>query len=293
MKILLTGGSGFLGSALAHHLHSLGADISLLVRPTSNIERLQDIKRSLNIVSAAVDEQIETLIGNEQPDVVIHTACSYGRRGEPISQLVNANISFGLKILNSLEKVGKEVTFINTGTVLDASVSQYALTKHHFSQLGEIYARDSRGWLRFINVQLQHMYGPGDDRTKFTSYVIQACYDNEPEIHLTEGLQKRDFIYIDDVVSAYETLIRKRDNFHGFNNVELGCGVAPTVRQFVETAHRLLNSGSKLLFGSVPYRPNEAMCCQADTSLLKSMGWEPSYTLESGLKKMIQLEFNK
>jgi CDP-paratose synthetase len=73
-------------------------------------------------------------------------------------------------------------------------------------------------------------------------------------------------------------------------DVDVGTGVAPTIKDFVELVHRLTKSTSKLLFGSVPYRAHEAMHCQADISLLTKIGWSPQYSLESGIKKTIQIE---
>ena len=68
-------------------------------------------------------------------------------------------------------------------------------------------------------------------------------------------------------------------------------GVAPTVREFVETVHRLTSSRTKLNFGRLNYRPNEAMLCQANISHMKALGWQPRFDLHAGLKKTIELEF--
>lgn len=237
--------------------------------------------------------EISAFVHHFQPEVVIHTACAYGRRGESTLQLVETNLQFGLVVLQALQDVDRSVTFINTGTVLLPEVSPYALAKHQFAQWGRLMAAQSSGRLRFVNVLLQHMYGPNDDPSKFTTYVVHACSRNDHELKLTAGEQLRDFIYIDDVVSAYSVLIEQRHRLEPMLDIEVGSGVAPTVREFVETVHRLTASRTKLLFGAVPYRANEAMHCQADISRMNMLGWEPKFDLESGLKKTIALEFSK
>ena len=293
MRILLTGASGFLGSALARHFVAAGNKVSLILRPSSRLLRLHDIKGAFDIERCATDCEISEFILRVNPDVVIHTACTYDRKGENILEIVDTNVRFGLQLLKSIKLLEKSITFINTGTDLPPEVSQYALTKHQFSQWGKVVAAQSLGQLRFINVLLQHMYGPGDDQSKFTSHVIHACQSNVPNLKLTLGEQKRDFVYIDDVVNGYDSLIKCKDMFDPFIDVPIGSGTAPTVRQFIELVHSLTGSSTQLDFGVIPYRDNEAMHCQADLKIMTQIGWKPIYDLESGLKKYIEMEFLK
>jgi nucleoside-diphosphate-sugar epimerase len=290
LKILLTGASGFLGSALARHLSSAGYQVALLLRPTSQLSRLTGLENDFWIGRCESDIDVDLFVKQVQPEVVIHTACSYGRRGETIVQIADANIRFGLLILQSLANTGRSFTFINTGTVLPPDVSTYALSKHQFIHWGRIAAAQSAGRWRFVNVLLQHMYGPGDDPSKFTTHVIHACLRNEPELKLTQGMQKRDFIYVDDVVSAYSTLLDHCEQLNDMLDVEVGSGVAPTIKEFVETVHRLTGSGTTLNFGALAYRTTEAMHCQADINDLSRFGWRPKYDLCTGLQKTIEKE---
>lgn len=291
MRVLITGASGFLGSALAKHLHEAGYQLSLLLRPTSKIERLNNLVAKFDIERCATDADIEAFVTRTRPDVVIHTACVYGRQAETPIQILDANLRVGLEIHQALLRLQHPVTFISTGTVLMPNVSLYALSKHHFTEWSRTLAQQSAGKLKFVNVLLQHMYGPGDDTTKFTSHVLQTCYRNAPELNLTAGEQRRDFIYIDDVVSAYRVLVEQSNQLNAVSDIEVGSGVAPTVREFVEKVHRLTNSRTKLNFGRLNYRPNEPMCCQANISHMKALGWQPCFDLDAGLRKTIELEF--
>jgi CDP-paratose synthetase len=290
MTILVTGGSGFLGSKLALDLSSMGHEVSLLLRPTSRLDRIGARASEFIIGRAASDDEIQDFVAGVSPDVVVHTACSYGRQGESLLELSDANYRFGLLVLQTVLASEKPVTFINTSTILAPNINHYALTKHHFSQAGKLLATAPGSDLRFINVLLQHMYGPGDDASKFTTHVIRACRSNIVDLDLTAGTQTRDFIYVDDVASAYVKILEKAETFGPSANVEVGSGVAPPVRDFVETAHRLTGSSTRLNFGTLPFRPHEAIHCQADISQLTALGWAPEFDLEAGIRKILETE---
>ena len=290
LRILITGGSGFLGSALARHFQGLGHSVALLLRPDSQLSRFNgcDIN-AFRIGRCTNDAEITQFIQDVQPQIIVHAACAYGRQGERLIDVVDTNLHLGLFLLEATKSIRQPVTFINTGTVLESTVSDYALSKHQFVAWGKRFTSASDGKLQFINVLLQHMYGPGDGSSKFTTHVLKTCSANNPTLNLTAGEQHRDFVYIADVVSAYATIVQQRHALNTVQEIELGSGEAPSVREFVETVHQLTNSATKLRFGAIPYRPNEAMLCKADISKLKEMGWSPKYSLVSGLKETIGL----
>jgi CDP-paratose synthetase len=292
LNILITGASGFLGSALARRLGEMDYQVSLLVRKNTNLFRLQDIS-PFNIGRCDTDLEIKEFIVNFRPDVVIHTACCYGRAGESLLQIIDSNIRFGVAVLNAIKGLKKNISFINTGTVLTRDVSFYALTKIQFEELGSYIASVSNQNIQFINVKLQHMYGPGDDASKFTSHVINSCISNVSTLPLTLGEQKRDFIYIEDVVDAYMKILENLSKLNKQEQIELGSGVAPKLRDFVETVHRLTNSKTELLFGKIPYRENDEMCLLANIDALKKLGWIPKIDIETGIKNIIEMEAEK
>jgi nucleoside-diphosphate-sugar epimerase len=131
------------------------------------------------------------------------------------------------------------------------------------------------------------MYGAGDDESKFTTHVIKSCLANVAELKLTAGEQKRDFIYIDDVVSAYMRLLEKAKQ-QAFQEYDLGSGKAIKIREFVETVHKVTQSRTHINFGALPYRENEIMQSEADTKLLKSLGWSCKVDLAEGIKAVVK-----
>ena len=289
MNILITGAGGFLGGALAQRLGGMDHQISLLIRANTNLYRLADLSPYI-VGRCETDQEITQFISDISPDVVIHTACCYGRNRESALQIIDSNIRFGAVILEALKGLNKRVTFINTGTVLSREVSLYALTKIQFEELGSYIVNKLNLKIQFINIKLQHMYGPGDDASKFTSYVINACRNNVSKLPLTLGEQKRDFIYIDDVVEAYKTILESLPKLDKDQKIELGSGEAPRLRDFVETVHNLTGSKTELLFGQIPYRENDAMYMVANIDVLKKLGWIPKFDIAAGIKKIIEMD---
>lgn len=294
MRILLTGATGFLGSALARHWAERGHELSLLMRASSRLDRMEDMLTKVRVVRASSPDEIATFVREAVPDAIVHTACSYGRKGESVLDVMDANLRLGIvllqAVLESKSLEGKPPTlFMNTGTVLEAGVSLYALSKTQFSAWGAKLAASAPQLLRFINIRLQQMYGPGDDVSKFTTHVVEACRQNEPRLALTEGEQLRDFIHIDDVVTAYDLILERHDQFAASDAIDVGSGDAVSMRNFVEMTKQLAGAETVLDFGAVPYRAKEAMLCVADTTRLRSLGWHPTVPLADGLRRLIDV----
>ncbi|MEL0011613.1 MAG: NAD-dependent epimerase/dehydratase family protein, partial [Bacteroidota bacterium] len=177
-------------------------------------------------------------------------------------------------------------TFINSDTTLERFVNQYAMTKYQFREWGKFLCQENE--FGFVNLRLEHFYGPGDDPSKFTTHVIQSCSSQTKELLLTKGDQLRDFVYIDDVVSGFGSILNNIDLFcNGFYQFDLGSGKAISIREFAILVKRLTASNTTLRFGSIPYRSNEPMFSEADTSKMEKLGWSRKFSLEDGLKLTI------
>ena len=289
-RILLTGGTGFLGAALAAHWCVGGHDVHLLVRSGSSLHRLLPVRHAITLHVMQDADDAQRLAEHVGPDVIVHTACCYGRAGEAPRAVFAANYALGVALLQSLETAGTPAAFINTGSVLEPNVSLYALSKHQFSAWGAQVAALARHPLTFVDVRLQHMFGPGDDGSKFTTHVLRSCAANVPALALTAGEQQRDFVFIDDVVGAYDRILAALPTLARFETIDVGSGEAPSIRTFVETARDVTGSHTRLDFGAVPYRVNEAMRCVADTTRLRALGWQPAFDLRSGLETTVSRE---
>ncbi|RME58429.1 SDR family oxidoreductase [Candidatus Parcubacteria bacterium] len=283
--VLLTGATGYLGSHLACTLLARGYQVIALKRCCSSLRRLEKVASRIIFYDIDRLDFSEPFRRHAPISAVIHAATCYGRNGESPSEILTANILFPLQVFEAAYDSGVPL-FINCDTSLEKYLNPYSLSKKQFVEWGRYFAK--QGNLQFINARIEHFYGPDDDPTKFTSHVINCCLRNDPELKLTAGEQKRDFIYIDDVVTAILTLLEKADEImKGFCEFDVGSGKAVSIREFVETVKRLSGATTKLKFGAIPYRDGEVMHSEADISKLQALGWQLQYTLEQGLKKTI------
>lgn len=280
MVIFVTGASGYLGSQLVKKLSETHQCVSL-IRKSSSRARLENIHA--DVVYIDDSDSLERAFDKYRPEVVINTIALYGRKNESLSDLVHANILVPSDLYALSHKYGCKA-FLHTGTSLPRDVSPYAATKNTFVELIELTHTSK---MKFINVALEHFYGPQDDSSKFTTYVINSCLNHE-DLNLTSGLQQRDFIFIDDTVSAYQTLIHNVDKLRDIETIPVGSGCAPTVREFVETVHDVSQSQSLLKFGAVPMRENELMQSCANTERLLELGWQIEHSLKSGIERVIK-----
>jgi nucleoside-diphosphate-sugar epimerase len=277
--ILITGINGYLGSHLAK-VFSIQYNIIGLEYSLENLFRIADCNYKVYAAKDGIPEEIFT----DQPiNIVLHTATFYGKNDEDYIQMFNTNLHSPLFLLYKAIKHKCEL-FINTDTVLDRFVSPYALTKRQFQEW--LYL--SKNGIKVINMQLEHFYGPGTSNTNFLSYMIDKLKNNEPQIDLTLGEQQRDFIYIDDVVKAYLTVIQKYDQLpDSYSSFQVCTNQLISIKDLMNTLKDLINSNSVLNFGAVPYRENELLLAETDNSDLIKLGWKPQYTIKEGLQQTL------
>lgn len=278
-RILITGATGFLGSRVAIAMVEAGYEVIVLKRAGSDISRLAEIMEACRVEE--VDGGLFERIRSYPPDIIIHTATSYGRKGESDQEIINANVDFPLQLLECASAVGLK-TFINTHTSLPANTNLYASSKHRFR---EILISHDPG-LEVINIIPEYFFGPGDDRWKFITMIFTEIAKKSPSIPLSSGEQLRDFIYIDDVVAAYKTLADRSGSHSGCFEYPLGSGESISIRDLVETCGTISgNHHTQFLFGALPSRQADANMKSCDTSALQELGWTCKTSLREGLEK--------
>lgn len=284
--ILLTGGTGFLGSNVLKRLADETFNIILLTRSSSNTARIDDLLGKVTLYQRD-KEPLDNLFQDNRIDIILHCAADYGKNKSDPSGLVEANLLLPLQLL-ALAKKHKVSCFVNTDTVLDKEVNSYALSKGQFRDWLKVYAQD----MTCANIALELFYGPDDNAGKFVTFVVRSILDNVEQIDLTKGEQKRDFIYIDDAVDAFLTVIRRSGTFgKGFFHFEVGTGRNIAVRDCVALVKKLAgNARTRLNFGAIPYREHELMESHADISAMQKLGWTPRVSLEEGLQRTIDFE---
>jgi nucleoside-diphosphate-sugar epimerase len=280
-SLLITGGNGFLASNI---IKSLVGKFKIIVveKNCSKLPNLEAIRNKLIIYD--IDQvALEQIFDRHPIDIILHAATVYGRNNETPEILLATNLLFPFKLLQ-LGIANKTKLFINVDTVLERNTSPYSLTKAQFKEWLKMYAKD----LKVVNMQLEHFYGPGGSSDNFISLMIRSMLQNQSEINLTKGEQKRDFIYYSDVVDAFGLVIDSVDSFQdSFVNFVVSSGETITIKSMVETIKKITKSTSVLKFGALPYRENELMESITSNAAMKELGWSPKVTIEQGLEATI------
>ena len=284
--VLITGVTGFLGSALAREL-SKNHFIIGLKRHASDLFRIADIAHNIELYDAD-RVSLKALFQQFSIDFVIHTATDYGSHGV-VTEVLEANVRYPLSLL-SLSKLTGVKAFINTDTFYTpnyGALEYYSLSKRQFLE----WAKQLSDGVQVINLKIGVLFGPMDNCNKFTPSMIRRLLADETRIDLTPGDQKRNFLYVEEAARIYRLVLERINNIpFGFNEFNIGSSETHTIRDYIECLHRLTQSRSHLKFGTLPYRVNEIMAPDADISQLQRLGWKPKVTLEEALIRTIEYE---
>ena len=290
MEILLTGATGFVGSHMLEELLDTGHRVSIITRSSSDLTRIRPRLNEVAQVYNMDKVSLESIFQKHQVEVIIHTATSYGRN-QLLSEQLEANIQFPIRLLELGTKYHSKA-FMNTDTFFGkeqyssyAYLDSYSKSKKFMDNMAKAYA--ARHSIKYVNMRLEHVYGPNDQEHKFISATIQALL-RKPSLSLTQGEQKRDFVYVQDVAKAYTTVIDHLEALSDVTEFEIGRGCSTSIREFVELAHQLTASSTSLDFGLLPYRESEIMDSYADHQGLLALGWRAETDLHAGIMAILK-----
>lgn len=277
-KLFITGGTGYLGSYIVHSLYNQ-YDVYILHRTCSKFDRLNSILNKLkfiNLDSCNLTEEFKS----KSPEIVIHSATSYDKDNNDLTTILNSNFILPIMLIENMSFLNKG-RFINIDTCIDKKTNYYSLSKFQFKEWMHKFSDK----VNCTNIILEHFYGPNLGNSNFISFIVNELMKQNNDIELTSGIQKRDFIYIDDVISAFKYILVKEEA--GFNEYEISTGHLISIKELVEKLKVLTKSNSRLLFGAKEYRRNELMESFLNNYKIKSLGWNPKISLDEGLSILI------
>lgn len=281
--IVLTGASGFVGKHLAKKLIDFDYNIVAITRPGN----LNEKKETERIKWITLDD-LESAVNGYTVKACIHLATNYGRNSGSAVEQYNCNVMLPL-ILLEWSKIHGVQKFIFTDSFFGKYentynyMKQYIITKRHFY---EVACETIKGFdIGLVNMRLEHVYGEGDGEGKFIPTILGKMRKHE-NILCTHGLQKRDFIYIDDVTDAYLKVL-DYDMVAGYREYQVGTGQSKPLRAFIEQLKKESNSHSEIEYGAIPIRDDEILDSKANNLTLRQIGWEPCFDIQEGIKKML------
>ncbi len=297
-RIFITGAGGFIGSNLTKKLSSLGYDIHIILKPGSNPFRLNEIKDRINIHSTDLLDkaQLPKLLKKINPNIIYHLAThgAYSFQNDR-EKIIDVNIMGTLNLLEASRKIDYG-SLIVTGTSSEYGfkkhpmketdalepTSFYAASKASTTLISQVFAKEFKKPISILRPF--SVYGPYEEKSRFVPTIIRALFEGK-EISLTSGSQRRDLVYIDDVVDAYLSFLSKNRTLEGevFN---LGTGRQYTNDDVVKILFKVTGKKTKVKKGAFPKKTWDTSFWVADISKSKKiLKWQPKVTLEEGLKK--------
>ena len=296
MRILITGGAGFVGSHLCDKYIQDGYDVVCLDTGNFlNVSHLIEREHFIPCYDDILDPvYINTLVGSGDFDAIIHLAAQV-RVDKAIVNPVftwNINVNGTLNLLDAARKNDvKKFLFASSSEVYGSaqyapineehplgSTSIYGASKIAGDRLCHAYAVTygmNIGILRPFNI-----YGPRQTAGVISLFINKILKNSSPMIQ-GDGSQSRDYIYIDDIVSAYNCMLYAKSS----NVINFGTGVETTVKKLAETIINICKKDIKPEYHDAPL--NTTMSLVADISQANSLGWKPKYDLEHGIMKFI------
>jgi UDP-glucose 4-epimerase len=305
--ILVTGGAGFIGSNIADALDSRGFRVVLLDDLSSgrleNIDHLLHRKNVTFIRGSILDRGLlRSVLKTYQVSAISHQAAVAGVRKSILDPLgsIEANITGTANVFDiAAESCCRRVVFASSWTVYgepqEAPLkeqcrlkprSPYAVSKASSEMLARafcsIHSLESIG-LRYFNVYGRRQNGRSEYSAVLQSFITNAVR-NEPLVLEGDGLQTRDFVYIDDVVQANMlALTTKQATGRCFN---IASGTSVSIADLAQLVIRAARSRSAVVSKSPG--PAEGDRVRADIQRARTLlGYVPAVSLEEGLKKTI------
>jgi UDP-glucose 4-epimerase len=287
-RVLVTGASGFVGTALCDRLRHLGADVNGVSRRPVERDGVHCWVADLAEADAA-----RQVVRDVEPEVVFHLASlvTGSRAIEAVAPTVRDNLLTTVHLLTAACEVGGPRVVLagsmeepDLGDPEPTPVSPYAAAKYAATTYARMF--HALYGLQVASLRVFMVYGPGQrDGAKLLPYVIRTLLqDRSPE--LSSGRRRVDWVYIDDVVSAFlaaacaEPIVGTA--------VDVGSGHPVTIRSLVERIVAEVGGEARPTFGARADRPAEREPVADVTRTEQLLGWAPTTPLDVGVARTVE-----
>ena len=301
MKILITGGAGFIGSHVADLLIENNFDVSIVDNLSSG--KLENINPKARFYKCdARDSEIFKIIEIEKPQIVIHNAAQLSVRNSVDDPLNDASINIigGLNVLEACRKIKvRKIIFASSGGVVYGEqqyfpadenhptkpISPYGVAKLSFEKY--LFYYNYIFGIKYICLRYANVYGPRQDphgEAGVVAIFSKKLLNNEQPVINGDGKQTRDYVYVKDVAAANLSAIR--NDFVG--EINIGTGIETDVNNVFDILKKAAGKKDlKEVHGPAKTGEQERSVLsykKAQTIL----GWEPKVKIKEGLTRTFE-----
>lgn len=293
-KAIITGGTGFIGRALATHLLSLDWDVVVVTRAAIAGEQSSpgySTRTVANDNQKVLAESVYDLIASERPDAIFHLAALQLKehRVSDVADMLMVNVGLGAHLMEAASHFGG-VPFVNVGSYWQyfngqesSPVNLYAATKSALQEISKYYIEVRENPI--VNLILVDTYGEGDNRGKILDILIRAAVTGN-EIDLSKGEQQLEYIHVLDVIAG---LTHAAEGLEGGSispgTYALGTGVAISLRDMAKIVAEVAGRELAANWGARPYPPRQIMKARIPHPPLPD--WQARITLSEGIARLL------
>lgn len=301
MKILITGGAGFIASHIVDAYVNAEYDVAVLDNLSTGVRENLNPKATFYQGNITDQELVQSVINDVKPEVLNHHAAHIhvGRSVEDPLFDATVNIDGTINLMQALKDVGscKKVIFASTGgamyghkqtpfseDMMPAPLSPYGVSK----RAAELYLgfyREQYG-IPFVALRYANVYGPRQNphgEAGVVSIFSKRIIENTQPIINGDGKQTRDYVYVEDVARA-NILATEKDVSGAFN---IGTSIETDVNEIFRLVNEAFGSDWKEVHG--PPRAGEQKTSSLSYQKAKDiLGWKQTVTIAEGIKKTVE-----
>lgn len=300
MKILVTGGAGFIGSAVIAHLQKFNHEIFVIDNLSFGNRKFIDVDDKHFFLCDILDElTIDKIIGQIMPDYIIHLAAVHfiPYCNQHPYESSNINIRGTIHILKAAKKYKpKKVFFASTAAVYP--IYDHAVSETHITGPMDIYGLSKLTGEHLCNefhletkipvvvCRFFNAFGPNETNPHLIPEIQNQVLGGKRKIQLGNLTPKRDFIHTFDMANAVDVLLQNvNEGIHTFN---LGRGIEYAVTEIVDAFSVAIGEKIEIEVDQARVRKVERQHLLADVTKLKSIGWTPKIGIEDGIKTLVK-----
>jgi|SRR5688572_27924072 len=299
-KILITGGAGFIGSAVIEHFQNLNHELFVIDNLSfGNRQFIQVPDAAFFKEDILNKDKVSKIINDIKPDIIVHLAAIHfiPYCNEHPYDSSDINIRGTIHIMEAARKAGvKKLFFASTAAVYpiyDEAVSEnhqvgpldiYGLSKltcEHLCNEFHLMTEIPTVVCRFFNA-----FGPNETNPHLIPEIQKQILGGNRKIKLGNLTPKRDFIHTHDMANAVKILLENTGK--GIHTYNLGRGIEYAVTEIVDAFAKAIGEPIEIEVDPARVRKVERMHLLADVTKLKSLGWEPKIGIEEGIKTLVE-----